>query len=175
MSKYSLETPLDSMYYRTPAKPHLCGPYKYSSNYNGCSFAEVAKTEAPSRTDYKYKKTESFVDSQLSAVAPPKIDDKMLINQILASPMAFDLTPMTQADKLAFITRNISNKQLMEKIMSLKNVKNETKSVIDLIPTLSKSKFHEEKIKKMEEEKEKLKTKQKKEKFYENFSILGFF
>ena len=177
MSKYSLETPLDSMYYRTPAKPHLCGPYKYSSNYNGCSFAEVAKTEAPSTTDYK--KTESFVDSQLSAIAPPVIDDKMLINQILASPMAFDLTPMTQADKLAFITRNINNKQLMEKIMSLKNVKNETKSVIDLIPTLMKTNFQEEKMKKMEEEKEKLKQKlkikKKKEKFYENFSILGLF
>ena len=163
---YSLQYPLDSLYYRTPAKPHLCGPYRYSSNYNGCTFEQVAKTEAPSRTDFKFSKKESYVDSQLSAVAPPKFNDNEFIKQILAQPMAFDLSPLTPTDKLAFITRNIHNKQLMDKLLSLKIVKPETKNVIGLIPDLTKE---------SKEKENKPKTQVKKEKFFENFSILGLF
>jgi len=155
---YSLQYPLDSLYYRTPAKPHLCGPYRYSSNYNGCTFEQVVKTEAPSRNDFKFEK-ESYVDSQLSAIAPPKFNDNEFIMQILAQPMAFDLSPITSEAKLAFITRNINNKQLIDTLMRYKNVKPDTKMIIDLIPTLRAQSKKE----------------RKKESFSENFSILGLF
>jgi hypothetical protein len=47
-----METKLDGLYYRTPATPGVCGPYKNATTYNGCSFLQGRNTQAPSRTDY---------------------------------------------------------------------------------------------------------------------------
>ena len=47
-----METKLDGLYYRTPATPGICGPYKNVTTYNDCSFLQGRNTEAPSRTDY---------------------------------------------------------------------------------------------------------------------------
>ena len=47
-----METKLDGLYYRTPATPGLCGPYKNATTYNNCSFAQGKDTQAPTRTDY---------------------------------------------------------------------------------------------------------------------------
>lgn len=48
------ESRLDNLYYRTPAKPFLCCGYKTVSNYNNCSFDQVRKITAPTRTDYSF-------------------------------------------------------------------------------------------------------------------------
>jgi hypothetical protein len=47
------ESRLDNLYYRTPAKPFLCGGYKTVSTYNNCSFDEVRKIALPTRLDGK--------------------------------------------------------------------------------------------------------------------------
>ena len=47
-----METKLDGLYYRTSATPGMCGPYKNTTTYNGCSFLQGRNTQAPSRTDY---------------------------------------------------------------------------------------------------------------------------
>ena len=45
MDQY-METKLDSLYYRTPAQPHLCGPYKNATNYNSInSIKNTAKSD----------------------------------------------------------------------------------------------------------------------------------
>ena len=60
-----MEKKLDGLYYRTPAKPYLCGPYRTVSTYNNCSFDQARKTQANSRTDY-VKTAKDFSISTLS-------------------------------------------------------------------------------------------------------------
>ena len=100
-----METKLDGLYYRTPATPGMCGPYKNTTTYNGCSFLQGRNTQAPSRTDYTLKRpiSENF------EVEDAKV--KMLIN----SPQLFDyVVGKNDTEKVNFIKKNFNNKKLME-------------------------------------------------------------
>jgi len=79
------ESRLDNLYYRTPAKPFLCGGYKTVSTYNGCSFDEVRKTTLPSRTDYTYNKNPMFAADYQKVIDLSEYPEK--INE-LVSPNA---------------------------------------------------------------------------------------
>jgi len=64
-----MEKKLDSLYYRTSARPGACGPYRTVSTYNNCSFDQVRKTQEPSRSDYT--KTEKDKTILAGVIIPP--------------------------------------------------------------------------------------------------------
>ena len=80
-----MDTKLDGLYYRTSARPGACGPYKTASNYNGCSFDQGRKTEAPSRTDYEI--TEKDRTILAGAIVPPGLipNDRILAPGVILS------------------------------------------------------------------------------------------
>ena len=99
-----METKLDYLYYRTPAQPSACGPYKTTSTYNGCSFAEAHQTVAPSRTDYTYKTADAGGKggSSMSSAS-----DAELISEITTYPKSFtDILGKDEAKQIAFITKH---------------------------------------------------------------------
>ncbi len=100
-----METKLDGLYFRTPAKPGMCGPYKNATTYNKCSFTEGRNTEAPSRSDYLMKRP---------TLEKYEVDDakvKMLIN----GPHLFDyVVGKSEQEKIDFIKKNFDNKNLVE-------------------------------------------------------------
>lgn len=99
-----METKLDGLYYRTPAKPGMCGPYKNTTTYNKCSFQEVRNTKAYSRTDYTFKRpiSENF-----------QVEDAQ-VKMLMENPSLFDyIVGKTDLEKLNFIKKNISNKNLI--------------------------------------------------------------
>ena len=103
MDQY-METKLDYLYYRTPAQPSACGPYKTTSTYNGCSFAEAHQTVAPSRTDYTYKTADAGGKggSSMSSAS-----DAELISEITTYPKSFtDILGKDEAKQIAFITKH---------------------------------------------------------------------
>jgi hypothetical protein len=62
---FKMNEKLDGLYYRAPATPSLCGPYKTVSTYNGCSAEKAEKSQAYSRTDYTMEQSKS--DKLISA------------------------------------------------------------------------------------------------------------
>lgn len=102
-----METKLDGLYYRTPATPGMCGPYKNTTTYNKCSFAEVRNTKATSRTDYTFKRpiSENF------QVEDAKV--KMLIQE----PNLFDyIVGKTESEKVNFVKKNFNNQELIKNL-----------------------------------------------------------
>jgi len=75
---FKMNKKLDALYYRAPATPSLCGPYKTVTTYNSCNSAQAEKTQAYSRTDYTMDKSKS--DKMISAA------DQSLYKQIIQYP-----------------------------------------------------------------------------------------
>jgi hypothetical protein len=75
---FKMNKKLDALYYRTPATPSLCGPYKTVTTYNSCNSAQAEKTQEYSRTDYTMDKSKS--DKMISAA------DQSLYKQIIQYP-----------------------------------------------------------------------------------------
>jgi hypothetical protein len=103
-----METKLDGLYYRTPATPGSCGPYKNVTTYNKCSFEQAHNTQAYSRSDYILKRP------TLEKYEDVKVEDakvKMLIN----GPQLFDyIVGKSDNEKINFIKKNFNNKELIE-------------------------------------------------------------
>jgi len=75
---FKMNKKLDALYYRAPATPSLCSPYKTVTTYNSCNSAQAEKTQEYSRTDYTMDKSKS--DKLISAA------DQSLYKQILQYP-----------------------------------------------------------------------------------------
>lgn len=95
-----METKLDSLYYRTPAQPHLCGPYKNATNYNSCTFAQGHSTNAPSRTDFTREESKSKTSSMASA------SDTAKFKQLMEYPKSLkDTLGSNEVDQINFIKK----------------------------------------------------------------------
>lgn len=79
-----METKLDGLYYRSPAKPWMCGPYRTTSSYNACSFKDVKKIADPSRTDFSYEK-QSNISASDSSKFKQLIQYPESLNEVLGS------------------------------------------------------------------------------------------
>lgn len=108
-----METVLDSLYYRTSARPSNCGPYKNTSNYNNCSYDQVHNTALPSRTDFVKGQTtpvpvstsEGFVQTIVSPPVPKS--NVILVKQVLARPDLFsDIVGKDEISQIRFLKTN---------------------------------------------------------------------
>ena len=94
------ESRLDNLYYRTPAKPFLCGGYKTVSTYNNCSFDEVRKIALPSRLDGK------------PTAKPGTTETPMVINQMSASEYQKVIDLTQYPENIDVIVSPVLNEQI---------------------------------------------------------------
>jgi len=88
---------LDSLYYRAPATPSLCGPYKTVSTYNSCSAGKSEATQAYSRTDFT--RDEAANAKMISAA------DQSKYKQILQYPESLADIIGSEAEQRKFIKK----------------------------------------------------------------------
>ena len=95
--EFKMIAKLDGLYYRTSATPSLCGPYKTTTNYNGCTPAQGQKTQAFSRTDFT---RDDVANAKMISAA-----DQAKYRQILQYPKSLGDILGSEAEQRNFIKK----------------------------------------------------------------------